>query len=129
MPDLLFDTHAFITIFERQPGWEIVQEHLRAVDDNVCSGFIPTVVLTEIMYLYTQQEGQQIAEQRVEQILSSRMKILPLDESISLMAGIIKKPGISLADACIGATAQVHGLSVLSGDKHFDLMNIPRIGY
>lgn len=129
MPDLLFDTHAFITVFERQPGWEIVQEHLIAVDDNICSGFIPTVVLTEIKYLYTQQEGHHIAEQRVEQIVNSRMKILPLDEIISLMAGTIKKPGISLADACIGATAQVHKLSVVSGDKHFDLMNIPRIGY
>ena len=50
-------------------------------------------------------------------------------ESISIVAGGIKKPGIALADACIGATAQVHGLSVLSGDKHFDQMNIQRIGY
>ena len=57
MPDLLFDTHALITLFERQPGWEIVRDHMRVVDDNGCSGFIPTVVLTEIMYLYIQQEG------------------------------------------------------------------------
>ncbi len=45
MQDLLFDTHAFITMFERQPGWEIVRDYMRAVDDNECSGFIPTVVL------------------------------------------------------------------------------------
>jgi len=50
-------------------------------------------------------------------------------ESISIVAGRFKKPGIALADASIGATAQVHGLSVLSGDKHFDQMNIQRIGY
>ena len=129
MPDLLFDTHAFITLFERQPGWEIVREYMRAVDDNECSGFIPTVVLTEIIYLYLQQEGHTIAEQRVGQIMNSRMKTLPIDENISLVAGLIKKPSISLADACIGTTAQVHDLSVLSGDKHFDQMNIQRIGY
>jgi len=52
-----------------------------------------------------------------------------MDESFSLVAGRIKKPGIALADACIGAAAQVHGLSVLSEDKHFDQMNIQRIGY
>ena len=129
MPDLLFDTHAFITMFERQSGWEIVRAYMRAVDDNDCSGFIPTVVLTKIMYLYIQQEGHTIAEQRIGQIMNSRMKTLPINESISLVAGIIKKPGISLADACIGAAAQVHGLSVLSEDKHFDQMNIQRIGY
>ena len=129
MPDLLFDTHALITLFERQPGWEIVRDHMRVVDDNGCSGFIPTVVLTEIMFLYTQQEGHTIAEQRIGQIMNSRMKTLPMDENISLVAGMIKKPGISLADACIGATAQVYGLPVLSGDKHFDQMNIKRIGY
>ena len=129
MPDLLFDTHALITLFERQPGWEIVRDYMRVVDDNGCSGFIPTVVLTEIMYLYIQQEGHTIAEQRIGQIMNSRMKTLPMDENISLVAGMIKKPGISLADACIGATAQVHGLPVLSGDKHFDQMNIKRIGY
>jgi predicted nucleic acid-binding protein len=124
MQDLLFDTHAFITMFERQPGWEIVKDYVRAVDDNECSGFIPTVVLTEIMYLYIQQEGHTIAEQRIEQIINSRMKTLPIDKKISLVAGMIKKPGISLADACIGATAQVHELTVLSGDKHFDQMKI-----
>ena len=79
MPDMLFDTHAFITMFERQPGWEIVRNYVRAVDDNDCSGFIPTVVLTEIMYLYIQQEGHTIAEQRIGQIMNSRMKILPID--------------------------------------------------
>jgi len=129
MPDLLFDTHALITLFERQPGWEIVRDYMRVVDDNGCSGFIPTVVLTEIMFLYTQQEGHTIAEQRIGQIMNSRMKTLPMDENISLVAGMIKKPGISLADACIGATAQVYGLPVLSGDEHFDQMNIKRIGY
>ncbi len=45
------------------------------------------------------------------------MKTLPMVESISIVAGGIKKPGIALADAWIGATAQVHGLSVLSGDN------------
>ncbi len=61
--------------------------------------------------------------------MNSRMKTLLMDESFSLVAGRIKKPGIALADACIGAAAQVHGLSVLSEDKHFDQMNIQRIGY
>ncbi len=117
MPDMLFDTHAFITMFERQPGWEIVRDYMRAVDDDDCSEFIPTVVLTEIMYLYTLQEEHTIAEQRIVQIMNSRMKTLPMDESISLVAGGIKKPGIALADAWIGATAPVHGLSVLSGDN------------
>ncbi len=46
-----------------------------------------------------------------------------------LWQGRLKKPGISLADACIGATAQVHRLSVLSGDRHFDQMKIRQIGY
>lgn len=129
MSDLLVDTHAFITLFERQPGWETVREYMRQIDDDKCSGFIPTVVITEIMYLYTQQEGKDIANLRIEQILSSKLNTITLDEKISLIAGAIKRPGISFADACIGATAQVHGLSVLSGDRHFDLMKVPRIGY
>ncbi|MFH0968096.1 MAG: PIN domain-containing protein [Methanobacteriota archaeon] len=129
MPNLLFDTHAFVTLFERQSGWETIREYTRSVDDDECSGFVPTVVITEIMYLYAQQEGSDLAKQRVEQIISSKMKTLPLDENISLITGTMKKPGISLADACIGATAHVHGLSVISGDRHFDQMGVSRIGY
>ncbi|HWQ66642.1 MAG TPA: PIN domain-containing protein [Methanospirillum sp.] len=74
-------------------------------------------------------EGYDTAKQRVEQISSSKMKTLPLDKNISLIAGTMKKPGISLADACIGATAHVHSLSVISGDRHFDQMGISRIGH
>lgn len=129
MKAILIDTHAFITLFELQNGWEMVREYMRSIDDDECSGFIPTVVLTELMYLYTQQEGEVHAKQRIDQILSSKIQMLPLDETVSLIAGSKKKPGISLADACIGATAQVHGLSVLSGDSHFDRMNVTRIPY
>jgi len=82
-----------------------VRDYVRAVDDNECSGFIPAVVLTEMMYVYIQQEGHTIAEQRIGQIINSRMKTLPMDENISLVAGMIKKPGISLVDAYIKATA------------------------
>ena len=62
------------------------------------------------------------------QIQHSKMHIIPLTTEIAVEAGMMKLPGISLADAVIAASARAAGASVVTNDPHFSRMGIEITG-
>jgi predicted nucleic acid-binding protein len=126
---LLFDTHAFLSLFNREVGSEIIKDLMSEVQKGVIEGFVATITLTELAYIYSHRSDKALATLRVMQILHSKISAIPLTAEIAIQAGILKKPGIPVADAIIGASALSVQATVVTQDPHFADMNVPVLQY
>jgi len=126
---LLFDTHAFLAYFNREKGSETIKNLMDAIQSGESEGFVAAITLTELAYIYCRRADKETAALRVMQIQHSKMTVIPLTAEIALPAGILKQPGISVADAIIAASALSVNASVVTNDPHFVTMNIPVVHY
>ena len=126
---LLFDTHAFLAFFNREDGSETIRKHLDAIQNGNAGGFVATITLTELAYIYTRKADAPSARVRVMQIQHSKLTLIPLTAEIAVDAGTIKRPGISVADAIIAASARSVGASVVTNDPHFSEIGVEVTGY
>jgi len=92
-------------------------------------GFVATITLTELAYIYTRKADAASARVRVMQIQHSKLNLIPLTEEIAVDAGTIKRPGISVADAIIASSALSVSASVVTNDPHFSQMGVEVTGY
>lgn len=63
------------------------------------------------------------------QVLHSKLNVIPLSAEIAIRAGTLKRPGISVADAIIAASALSVEASVVTNDQHFSQMGVEVTGY
>ncbi|MDO9325753.1 MAG: PIN domain-containing protein [Methanoregula sp.] len=126
---LLFDTHAFLAFFNREEGSEIIRNHMDAIQNGDAQGFVATITLTELAYIYSRKMDEASGTLRVMQILHSKLNVIPLNAEIAIRAGTLKRPGISVADAIIAASALSVEASVVTNDIHFSEMGIDVVGY
>ena len=126
---LLFDTHAFLAFFNRQEGSETIKMYMDAIQNGDTQGFVATITLTELAYIYSRKMDEASGTLRVMQILHSRLNVIPLNAEIAIRAGTLKRPGISVADAIIAASALSVEASVVTNGLHFSEMGIDVVGY
>ena len=126
---LLFDTHAFLAFFNREEGSQTIKNFFDAVESGEAEGFVATITLTELAYIYTRKTDGATARLRVMQVQGSYLNSIPLTPEIALDAGIMKRPGISIADAIIAASAISVDASVVTNDPHFSEMGVEVTGY
>ncbi len=125
----LFDTHAFLAFFNREEGSETIKNLMDAIQNGDKEGYVATITLTELAYIYTRKADAPSARLRVMQIQHSKLNLIPLTAEIAVDAGTIKRPGISVADAIIAASARSVGASVVTNDPYFSEMGIEVTGY
>jgi predicted nucleic acid-binding protein len=126
---LLFDTHAFLAFFNREEGSEIIRNYMDAIQNGDAQGFVATITLTELAYIYSRKMDEASGTLRVMQILHSKLNVIPLSAEIAIKAGTLKRPGISVADAIIAASALSVDALVITNDSHFSEMGIEVIRY
>jgi predicted nucleic acid-binding protein len=126
---LLFDTHAFLAYFNREEGSEVIKDLMDSIQAGDAEGFVATVTLTELAYIYSQRVDEATARLRVMQILHSKMNAVSLTPEIAVKAGTTKRTGISVADAIIAASALSVNASVVTNDPHFAAMDVPVVRY
>ncbi len=114
----LFDTSALIAFFNEEEGAGEVKVLLEEVENKVAEGFVSTISLTEIFYLYNAKIGSAKLREIIENIIGSKLKVLPINISTSLLADKFKK-GIPLGDALIAANASEVGAKIITDDLHF----------
>ena len=102
---LLFDTHSFLSFFNREEGSETIRNLMDTIQHGNAQGYVATITLAELAYIYTRKADAASARLRVMQIQHSKLSLIPLTAEIAVDAGIIKRPGISVADAIIAASA------------------------
>lgn len=120
----LFDTKALVAFFNDEEGADFVEKLLREVDEDRAEGFISSITLTEIYYLYLRRAGKETAVKRVEQVRLSNLKVVAIDEDVALKAGEYKVKPIPIADALIAASAHSVGARVVTDDKHFEGLDV-----
>ena len=100
-----------------------------SIQNEDTEGFVATITLTELAYVYARKADASVARLRVLQIQHSKLNLIPLTAEIAVDAGTIKRPGISVADAIIAASARSVDASVVTNDLHFSKMGVDVIGY
>lgn len=126
---LLFDTHAFLAFFNREEGSETIKDFFEAIECGETDGFVATITLTELAYIYARNTDAETARLRVTQIQSSKLSLISLSPEIAIEAGLMKQPEISVADAIIAASARAVGAAVVTNDNHFTKMGVAVTGY
>lgn len=115
--DLVFDTFAWIEIFDHGPGGE--RAHAMLLAKRVGT---PVVALAEISHLYATRAPEKRAE--AIEAVRDRSATLDLTPDIALAAGATRaklsaaRKGIGLVDCIILETARAHGAKLLTGDLH-----------
>lgn len=129
MNSLLFDTHALLTYLNDEDGSQTIGGYLDDVDTGIRNGYISSITLAELIYIYNRNGKKTEGEACIHALLYSSLQVLPVDIPIAISAGNLKKTKISLADAIIASSAVQVNASVVTNDSHFDELGVPRIGY
>jgi predicted nucleic acid-binding protein len=119
----LFDTSSLIAFFNEEEGAYFVKKLLDSVERGISEGFVSTITLTELFYLYDKTKGSE-SKDVIEKIIGSKLKVLPIGISTSLLAGRYKTKVIPLADALIAANASEVGAKVVTDDPHFSKTDV-----
>jgi predicted nucleic acid-binding protein len=129
MTSLLFDTHALLTYLNDEDGSETIVKYLNEVDNGTIKGYISSITIAELTYIYNRNDKHREGEACIHAILHTSLEIIPVDITIAISAGNLKKRKISLADAIIAASAVQVKATVVTNDTHFVELGVPRISY
>ena len=115
----LFDTSSLIAFFNGEAGEAEVKLLLETVEDGASEGFVSAITLTELFYLFNAIDKGPTAKDVIESVMGSKLVVLPINVSTSLLAGEYKRRAIPIADALIAANAHEVGAKVVTDDPHF----------
>ncbi len=117
---ILVDTYAWMEILKNS----VWGNHALAVIEQSSPVYISVLTLYELQYRLEEEYGHDVASTRIRTI-RSHTETIPVDEQIASLAGLIKfeqkrkKSKMGAVDCMILATARLHNLKVLTGDRHF----------
>jgi predicted nucleic acid-binding protein len=117
----VLDCFALAVLFERQPGWEIVRDHLEDAIANGYSHSMSAINFGEFYYTDAQKNGFEHAETSRE-----LAKLLPIHIDVPTLEDIVDAAHIkgggkaSYADCFAADLAMKLNLPVLTGDREFE---------
>ena len=120
MPSHLFDSHALLAFFQREPGSEIVERILRSSYSSSSDLFISLINLGEIVYLTKRRFGDEKKIEVLSRIYQLRFKVLSIPDSLVFQAAELKAQyALSYADCFALACAINHSAVLVTGDPEF----------
>jgi predicted nucleic acid-binding protein len=128
---LILDTEPILAFFLDEEGAGKVEGYIELIETGKAKGYLSSVNLSEVYYILY-RKSPEIAEDKFEKIIESRIVVVQPDIKIVREAGKIKgKHGIALADAFAVATAIIKkGKLIVASDRDFkqiDEVEIERI--
>ncbi len=117
----VFDSSAFLTLFEDEDGAETVQRLLERAKKGEIIVFTSFVSFTEIFYITLREKGEEAAKKRIK--IMNRLVITRVESSqeLGLIAGRLKATHkISFADTWIAATAMFYDAILVHKDPEFE---------
>ncbi len=117
---LVFDSFALVVLFEHQPGWEIVRDHLFDADTNGFHHWMSAINYGEFYYTDAMKNGFEHAEASRE-----IAEALPIEIHVPTLSEIMEaahwKGGgnASYADCFAATLALLKDIPVLTGDPEF----------
>ena len=117
---LLFDSHALLKFFQKEPGHEKVARLLDHARRTRSKKLLSAMNLGEIIYATKRAFGDQKKIEILAHIERLEFTILPVPNSLIFRAAEFKaEHSISFADCFALATALEHGATIVTGDPEF----------
>jgi len=116
----LFDSHALLTFFQREKGYEKVSHLLKEIEKTGQTKYLNVINLGEIIYIVKREYGDQKKMEALISIERLHFTILPVPNSLVLQAAEYKAQfPISYADGFALASAVQHKAIIVTGDPEF----------
>ncbi len=117
---LLFDSHALLKFFQKEPGYADVARLLDRSRRTPAQKLLNVINLGEIIYTTKRAFGDQKKIEVLAHIERLAFKILPAPNSLVFHAAELKAEySISFADCFALASAIEHKAAVVTGDPEF----------
>lgn len=121
MKEYVFDTSALLTYIENEEGIETVESLLMKTLNEDGKIFISTVTMIEVFYISIQEQGRNVAEERLSLIETLPLIQESLTPNITKMIGEMKAAkSMSFADCCIAGLSKSKKAILVHKDPEFE---------
>lgn len=116
----LLDTSAILALRSDEPGADRVAAVLRMARRRDGSVLVSFMSRMELLYCVWRDEGEEAARQAIRLLDAAAVRWVSCEPNILEAAACIKaRGGLSVADAWIAATAQIHKAILVHKDPEF----------
>jgi ribonuclease VapC len=116
----VFDSHALLKLFQKEPGYEKVVRVLEESRRRKRTKYINAMNLGEIIYATKRDFGDQKKLEVLANIERLNLTVLPVPNSLIFQAAEYKAEySISYADCFVLASALEHEATIVTGDPEF----------
>lgn len=116
----IFDSHALLKLFQKEPGHERVVQLLGDIKRKGTPKYINAINLGEIIYSTKREFGDQKKLETLANIERLKFTILPVSNNLIFQAAEYKANySISYADCFALASAIEHKAAIVTGDPEF----------
>jgi uncharacterized protein len=118
---LVLDSFALVSLYHREPGWQIVQRALYDQEKTRSRAFLSWINWGEFFYIVKRRVGPAKTMDALRLLEQLPIDLFPVDQRLVQAAAEIKSEhALSYADAFCVATAQRLDATVLTGDPEFE---------
>jgi predicted nucleic acid-binding protein len=118
---LVLDSFALVTLFHREPGWQVVQKALYDQDKARTRAVLNWINWGEFYYIVRRRIGAAKTMDALRLLEQLPIDLFPVDHPLVRVAAEIKSEhALSYADAFCVATAQRLDATVLTNDPEFE---------
>jgi ribonuclease VapC len=118
---LVLDSFALVSLYHREPGWQVVQKALYDQEKTRSRAFLNWINWGEFFYIVKRRVGAAKTRDALRLLEQLPIELFPVDQSLVQAAAEIKSEhALSYADAFCVATAQRLNATVLTNDPEFE---------
>lgn len=118
---LVLDSFALVSLFHREPGWQVVQRALYEQDKARSRAILSLINWGEFFYIIKRRVGAAKTIDAFRLLEQLPIELYPVDQPLVRAAAEIKSEhALSYADAFCVATAQRLDAVVLTDDPEFE---------
>jgi ribonuclease VapC len=118
---LVLDSFALVSLYHREPGWQVVQRALYDQEKARTRALLSWINWGEFFYIIKRRVGLATTMDALRLLEQLPIELYPVDQALVRAAAEIKSDhALSYADAFCIATAQRLGATVLTGDPEFE---------
>jgi predicted nucleic acid-binding protein len=116
----VFDSHALLKLFQKEPGYERVVRVLEEARKRKRTKYINAINLGEIIYATKREFGDQKKLEVLANIERLNLTLLPVTNALIFQAAEHKAQySISYADCFVLASTLEHEATIVTGDPEF----------
>lgn len=118
---LVLDSFALVSLFHREPGWQVVQKALYEQEKTRTHAVLNWINWGEFFYIVKRRVGPAKTMDALRLLEQLPIELYPVDQPLVRAAAEIKSEHpLSYADAFCIATAQQLNATVLTNDPEFE---------